>query len=436
MSYADRHQRHAVAILAGAADGDPVVGVGQRLAERVDLHPGRMAALDFLLQRRAEAGNRLAAVVRAAVAAAGVPELDAEAAQVVALVRRLVVEAPQVDVLAADAAIVARRPAGQRLHPADVIEADLLAQVAADDVRAVADAVRIRGRLRVEQDARRVDAAGADDHDLAQHLVLGAGLAVEVLDAARLALVVDQHARDDRVRPDLELAGLQRERDQVIGGAEERRRVAAGAAAAAVVAGREAARRLGHVGAAAGDDVDAERLGALLQQPFAAARRRRRLQELAARQRLGVVVTAADADHLLDLVVVGRDVGVRDRPGDLPAVAGRGLEIHLRQAQADAAPDVGLAAQAPHPRQVEVLALGDLVGLLLRVQVERLRRLALGPALARLPRADVRPELAALELVAGVQHQHLDALLRQVPRGHPAGRAAADDDDGVDLRDS
>ena len=63
------------------------------------------------------------------------------------------------------------------------------------------------------------------------------GLTIEILDAARQPVVVDQDPRDDRVRPDLELAGLQRERQQVIGRAEEGRRVAAGAAVAAVVAG-------------------------------------------------------------------------------------------------------------------------------------------------------------------------------------------------------
>ena len=83
-------------------------------------------------------------------------------------------------------------------------------------------------------------------------------------------LVVDQDARDDGVRADLELAGLQRERQQVIGRAEERRGVAARAAVAAVVAGGKAARRPRHVGAPAGDDRDAE----LVASPSPAAARR------------------------------------------------------------------------------------------------------------------------------------------------------------------
>ena len=324
--------------------------------------------------------------------------------------------------------------AGQRRQPAADVEADLLAQVAADHVRAVAEAVRIRGRLRVEEQARRVDAARADHDDLGQHLPLGAGLAIEVLDALGAALVVDQDPRRDRVRADLELAGLQREGQQVIGGVEEGRGVAAGAAVAAVVAGGEAARRLRHVGAASGDDVDADALGRLLQQALGAARRRWRLQEAAAGQRVGIVVAAADADQLLDLVVVGRDVGVGDRPGDLPAVLRRALEVEIGQPEADAAPDVGLAAVAPHPVEVEVLAVRRGVRLLLRVEEEGRRRLAAGPALARLPRAHVGPVGGAIELRAGVEEEDVDALPRQVPRRHAPRRTAADDDDGVDLR--
>ena len=44
---------------------------------------------------------------------------------------------------------------------------------------------------------------------------------------------------------------------------------------------------------------------------------------------VGIVGAAAHADQLLDLVVVGRDVGVGDRPRDLPAVALGALEVHL-----------------------------------------------------------------------------------------------------------
>ena len=53
------------------------------------------------------------------------------------------VEARHVDVLAADAAVVAGRRADEPREEAAHVEADLLAEVAADHVGAVADAVRV-----------------------------------------------------------------------------------------------------------------------------------------------------------------------------------------------------------------------------------------------------------------------------------------------------
>ena len=88
MLIVDLQQRHAVLVGLRLVDGDPVVRVRQHFAEGMNFHPRRIAALDLFLQRRAEAGDR-AAVERHAVAdRPAAPELHAEAAQVVALVRR------------------------------------------------------------------------------------------------------------------------------------------------------------------------------------------------------------------------------------------------------------------------------------------------------------------------------------------------------------
>src|SRR5204862_7786668 len=107
---------------------------------------------------------------------------------------------------------------------------------------------------------------------------------------------------------------------------------------------------------------------ALLEQPFAASWRRRRLQELAARQDLGIVGASAHANELLDAIVVRRQLRVRDRPRDFPAIALCRLEVHLRVAQADPAPDVRFATVSPHAGQVERTALGREIWLLLRVE--------------------------------------------------------------------
>jgi hypothetical protein len=72
------------------------------------------------------------------------------------------------------------------------------------------------------------------------------------------------------------------------------------------------------------------------------------------------------------------------------------------------------------------------VRLLLRVEKKGWRRFAARLTFARLPRADVRPVFAPIELLPGIEHEDVDALLGKVPRSHSAGGSAADDDDRID----
>src|SRR5262249_2261628 len=143
------------------------------------------------------------------------------------------------------------------------------------------------------------------------------------------------------------------------------------------------------------DDGDVHRLERLLQEALAAPHCGRRHEVLAARQGIRVIVAAVDADELIDLVVVRRDVLVFDRPGDLPAVRVCALEVEIGVAEADAAPDVRLAAVAPDANELERLPLRREVRLVAPGVEEELRLLlSLGLSRARLPRPDVRPVLA------------------------------------------
>ena len=310
--------------------------------------------------------------MRAVDAGAGVPELRAEPPQVVAASARQMVEARHVDMLATDPAIVLRGSPNERREVAGHVEPNLLAQVATDDVRPVAEPVGVPLRLRVEQNAGRVDAARAEDDDLPADLLLGAGAPIEVLHAGCKTRVTGENPCDDGVRANLELSGLHRERQQVIGRTEEGSRVASRAAVATVVTRGKSAGRTRHVGAAAGHYGDAELRHAALQQALATSRPRRRLEKLAPGKGVRVVSAATDADELLDLIVVGRDIGVRDRPRDLPAVALGRLEIHLRVAQAHATPHVRLAAVSPDPGEREWPSGGREVRLFLGVEEEGL----------------------------------------------------------------
>ena len=164
-------------------------------------------------------------------------------------------------------------------------------------------------RLRVEQDARRVHAARADDDDLGERLPLRAGLPIEILHAVRAArsrpsgCAPRPHSIESRAARSAARTAAGDRRNRRTTPCRSRRRNCRSSGTPEI---RESAASCWRAGR--------RRRGcrrlriALLQQPLAAARRRRRLQELAAGQHLGVVRAAAHADQLLDLVVVRRDV--------------------------------------------------------------------------------------------------------------------------------
>src|ERR1041384_1806052 len=79
---------------------------------------------------------------------------------------------------------------------------------------------------------------------------------------------------------------------------------------------------------------------------------------------LEVLFVAGDAEVGVDLVVVGGQVGVGDRPVLAETVVRLPLEVVVRQSQREAAPDVGLAAEQSraHPG-----VLGAGVGVILLV---------------------------------------------------------------------
>src|SRR3954469_14603405 len=140
-------------------------------------------------------------------ACAGVPELSAKAAQVLTLFTGTMIEPRHVNVLAANPAVVPRgRPCERRQITPDV-EPDLFRQVTPDHVGPVSNPVRVLRRRGVEQDARRIHAACANDYDFRQYLLLGARLPVEVLNPLGEPLVVHQDSRRDGIRSDLETSG-------------------------------------------------------------------------------------------------------------------------------------------------------------------------------------------------------------------------------------
>ncbi len=251
----------------------------------------------------------------------------------------------------------------------------------------------------------------------------------EILNAGNEAAIVREDPSDDGVRADLEVAGLESERNEVVGGIEKRSGVAAFPASAAVVTRGKSPMGASEIRAPAGDDGDAEFLASLLEEDFPAARGGGGHEIAASRKDLGVVGPAADPDELLDPIIIRSDIGVADGPRNPPAVTIGGREIEVRHTKAHTAPDVRFPSASPDTREVERAPFGSEVRLLFLVEEELRRSVAAPQASVRLEGKDVRPELRPIERIPGVEEKHLDAFLREVVRGHAPRSAAPDDDD-------
>ena len=187
------------------------------------------------------------------------------------------------------------------------------------------------------------------------------------------------------------------------------------------------------------------------------------------RQPRQVLRHAGDAEIAVDLVVIGSDVGVGDRPIDAVAVAACRLEVVVGETEGKPAPHIGLAAEdaGAHPGEVGpgiwVLLLVDeeLLGVVrsltellpvhdVGVAAERLRVGRLEPLVVQLvEHVGVGRELAAarmivrplqrahlrleVDLPAGLQQQHVEAVGCERVRRHAAGRARAYDQHVVGL---
>lgn len=80
----------------------------------------------------------------------------------------------KVQMPAADAIVVSRRRAEQLRREVVHVDAHLLAEIAPEGVRSVAQSVRKQARRGVEQDPRGIDAASTDNDPLGGHYALRA----------------------------------------------------------------------------------------------------------------------------------------------------------------------------------------------------------------------------------------------------------------------
>ena len=320
---------------------------------------------------------------------------------------------------------------------------DVVHQVVAERAAAVRQAARVPVRLRVQHDARRLEGGRAEHYRLREDLTLGAGDAVDVGDALAAAAVVELDVAHHRVRDHGQPPGRLGRRQRAVRARVVGARAAAAAAGPAVVAGRPPVERRRQDGRAPDGERPSELLLHHLARVHLAAGQRHRRQERAVRQLRHALGLPADADEALHPLVVGRELGVVERPVDAEAVAARGFQVVVGQAIALPAPGDRLAAHVPSadPGEGPVLrrgvrALGvlheqvvrELVALVAEL-LDLLLRLDLAGRVAASPHRQVVRLLVLgvvgrrVELAARLQHRDLEAGLRQLLR-RPAARGA------------
>ena len=175
-------------------------------------------------------------------------------------------------------------------------------------------------------------------------------------------------------------------------------------------------------------DGDANACCGVLQKPFSTAQPGCRQMVFASGKGIGIVISAANSNQLLNLVVIGSNVFVADGPGDFPAIPLRRLKVEVGASEADAPPDIGLPAMSPHPEQTIRLRWRRQQRLLLFGQEKFWRLFTPMRAFPPFVGSHMRPEISAVEALAGIEHEHIDALTSQIPGRHPARGAGTDDD--------
>ena len=131
-------------------------------------------------------------------------------------------------------------------------------QVMAEHAVGVAHSLSMGRRLRIQQDARRFQRSGGNDHNLGVDFAMLARDPVDVVDALGAAAVIDQKVADNRVAHQGEFSGAGRGGQSDRRAVEIRRGEAAALALVAIVAGGAATMRNRQVGDAVGHDAPAK----------------------------------------------------------------------------------------------------------------------------------------------------------------------------------
>src|SRR5215472_14528523 len=193
-------------------------------------------------------------------------------------------------------------------------------KMASDNAARIGEPVWIPARPGIEQQARGFDGGAAHDHDSGAGFLLLPRLAVDDRNRAGQTVLIKKDLPRESILAQREVARAPGLGKHAAGCGVNRRYIATIHAVAAVMARGTVIVSAREQRFSYGDDRNPHGRDGALQNGLAAAERQRRQIMLSGGKDLQSVVVAADADHLLDAVVIRRDVVVGDGPIGFDAV--------------------------------------------------------------------------------------------------------------------
>src|SRR6266852_3984144 len=341
-----------------------------------------------------------------------------------------------VHVHAADTVVIVGRHLLELREVAITAAADGIGEVLADRSGRVGEAGWKGRGFGVQQETRGFAGAGGHDDGARVDALFRARRFVNVGDGFGFAFLVDENFAGHRAGNQRQFARFHCRRKQNLTGAEIRGRDAAAAALAAVMARQSPVERARNDGEARGNADDVELVASLLDHQFGAAGFGRR-QEDAVGGAGDIFFRSEHADVGIHFVVIRREILVSDGPIVAETIARGGFEIDGSEAQRDAAPVIGAAADDAGTKPLEIRAGSGGVGLAFDLP-RAIRREKFTEVFARLAadagaavRQIVRPQehleiLVRSDVRPGFEEHAVQAALGENLRGHASARTGAD----------
>lgn len=165
---------------------------------------------------------------------------------------------------------------------------------------------------------------------------------------------------------------------------------------------------------------------------FAATERKRRKIVAAGGEGFYTVVVAADADHLLDALVIGRELVVGERPIDVDAVEAVFAEVGGRVAEDDGVPVNGAASEDTDAVDADVVGLLVADGVFEVGGIEELLLFAAKAAELHVGGPAVGAEAAGFDFGSGFEEDDFRAAFAEFLGDDSACGAGPDDADVVE----